>query len=134
MDIGDRHQTYGRLVPKLAQSHPAISEALLHLAAASCVSDSSRVESSTGHLVFLQLNHVKQVEGVAYLIPMMSWILRKVENFIEDVPDGWDSFFSQGRISLLSSKFETPEYRIGWLASVGFMSRMGTFLRESACK
>lgn len=127
MDIGDAHQTFGRLIPKLAETYPAISNAVLQLSAESLAVDASKLEMPTSDSVLWQLSTIKQTEGVAYLIPMLSWILRKTQNFVESIPGTWDSFFGNGETSLLGGNFDTTEYRVGWLASVSLMSRLGTY-------
>lgn len=125
MDIGNHHRTFGQLIPSLAQTYPAISNAILKLAAESSRVDASHITISAASLVLWELNTVKQTEGVAYLLPMLSWILQKTQNYVESIPDTWESFFSDGEISLLGGSFDSAEYRTAWLASVGLMSRLG---------
>lgn len=130
MDIGDCHQTFGLLVPKLAQDHPTILDALLQLSALSLgsqVASRPDLPSMRGSVIW-QLNTIKQTEGLPYMLPMICWVLNKTQNFVESVPETWEPFFSDDRTSLVGSSFESTELRVGWLATAGLMSRLGMFL------
>lgn len=127
MDIGDRHQTFGKLFLESPRDHPAISGPLMQLSAASLGVNASQFKIPASTQVLWQLDGVQQTEGITYLLPMIGLILKKAQSFMEDITGGWNSFFSKDQVSLLGSTFEITQHRVAWLASAGLMSRLGTY-------
>ncbi|KAF7558014.1 hypothetical protein G7Z17_g314 [Cylindrodendrum hubeiense] len=127
LDVYDLSRTFGLLIPQLAMLSPPVLDAVLRVSAVSSGAGLSEMSSNIGS-VLLQHASVSpsQVPSFTALQLLVSFVILRIQMFVETVPDTWETTFVGGgpQPSFTMYKFTDKSHRRMWYGTVVLMSRL----------